>query len=238
MPDGDELVAVASSGRPDCDALGRRMNGGGNDAVCLMLLDIMHVDGESTMTLAVEERKRRLGAPAGRADWRTVSYSVDRGGELLAASRAEGLERLRRQAPPLTLRPRSAHTGHWIKITKFRDEPSRWSAAGSPTAPAAWAALLLGTMNREVLDYRGLVELGIGRRLLPRARAPRATPKSVSRLFADNRGQRGSLCLVRINGAARARRAAPADGRCGTWRAAPARSPLQRRRSGTRTRSH
>jgi hypothetical protein len=87
-----ELVAAGEDGRPDFHALQLRMLGEGRAPLTLVLFDIMHIDGTSTMALPLEERKRqlaelRLNGPS----WRTASYSIGNGPALLAASRRENV---------------------------------------------------------------------------------------------------------------------------------------------------
>jgi bifunctional non-homologous end joining protein LigD len=71
IPDG-ELVAAGEEGRPDFEGLQSRMMGDGRAPLTLVVFDNMHSDGDSTMALPLEERKRRLGELAlNGASWRT-----------------------------------------------------------------------------------------------------------------------------------------------------------------------
>jgi bifunctional non-homologous end joining protein LigD len=93
--------------------------GDGRAPLTLVLFDVMHIDGTSTMALPVEERKRQLGELGlNGPSWRTASYSVGNGPALLAASREQRLEGL--VAKRLGSKYKPGRRGlEWIKVKNF-----------------------------------------------------------------------------------------------------------------------
>src|SRR5947209_12857990 len=51
-----EIVVIGADGKPDFAAISERMNGEGRHQVCVMLFDLLHLDGDSVMSRALEER--------------------------------------------------------------------------------------------------------------------------------------------------------------------------------------
>jgi bifunctional non-homologous end joining protein LigD len=161
-----ELVVVGADGRPDFAALGDKMLGAGSGHAALFLFDLLHFEDESLLPLPLSERKRRLGELALTGDsWRTVSYSVGNGAALLAASREMGLEGLVAKRIDSRYTP-GRRSSHWIKVKNF--ERAELIIGGwEPDDAGGIHGLFLGTMDGERLTYRGLVEVGVGARLLP-----------------------------------------------------------------------
>ena len=160
-----ELVVVDEHGRPDFDRLQTRMHGADDAALTLMVFDLLHIDGENVTRLAYEERRRRLVELGIKGQhWQTVSNSVGGGAELLAASRAQGLEGLiaKRLGSKYTPGKRSPD---WLKIKNW-DEGSYIIGGYVINDQGSIDALLVGELVEGKLVYRGRVELGISRRLV------------------------------------------------------------------------
>lgn len=161
-----ELAVLGSDGRPDFAALGDKMLGDGRGRAVLFIFDLLYLDGEDLMPLPLSERKRRLGALALHGEaWRTVSYSVGNAAALLAASRQMGLEGLVAKRLDSRYTP-GRRSPHWIKVKNF-ERAALVVGGWEPDDAGGIHGLLVGTMDGERLTYRGLVEVGVGARLLP-----------------------------------------------------------------------
>jgi bifunctional non-homologous end joining protein LigD len=213
-----ELITPGDDGRPDFDRLQLRMKGNGTAPVCLQLFDLMYLDGERTTQLPLEARKRRLGELGLRGpNWTTVSYSVGNGAALLAASREQRLEGLvaKRLGSRYTPGKRS---DDWVKIKNW-DVSTLIVGGWEPAGDNAIHGLLLGAFDGDQLVYRGMLETGVGARLLPALhhierstspfanRVPRRGRYVEPRLVADvqhlagSAGMRHALLLsVRVRG--------------------------------------
>jgi bifunctional non-homologous end joining protein LigD len=159
-----ELVVVGGDGKPDFAAMSERMNGDRGGPVCLMLFDVMYLDGDALTARPLEDRKGLLGAldlngPA----WRTVSYSIGNGAALLAASRDQRLEGLIAKRLGSKYRP-GRRTADWIKIKNFERRDMAiggWLAHSDGTY-----GVLVGDVDAQALVFGGVVDIGIGPRLI------------------------------------------------------------------------
>ncbi|MDB4964438.1 MAG: ligD [Myxococcales bacterium] len=191
-----ELVIIGDHGKPDFTALSEKMLGGGRGQVCLMLFDILYQRDEVITTLPLQERKRRLADLELTGDsWRTASYSVGNGAALLAASREQNLEGLVAKRLDSKYSP-GRRTAHWRKVKNFEHREVKiggWLAHSDGTF-----GVLVGDETDGRLDFAGVVDIGIGPRLIevlstieqPRTPfAPTALPKGthhcLPRVIAD-----------------------------------------------------
>jgi bifunctional non-homologous end joining protein LigD len=180
-----EIVALDAAGRPSFEALQTRMHVA--DAararrlaaevpVALMLFDLLHLDGRSTLDLPYEERRRLLDSlELHGAHWATPRAHPGPGADVLAATRAGGLEGVvakRRNSP---YRP-GRRDGTWVKVKHHRMQEvviGGW-AAGKGSRAAGIGALLLGVPNpggRGRLTYVGRVGTGFTEAALDDLRA-------------------------------------------------------------------
>jgi bifunctional non-homologous end joining protein LigD len=194
-----ELIAVDESGRPSfADLQNRMLGGGGHAPVALMLFDLLYLDGEMLIKLPLEERKRRLGALAlNGPTWRTTTFSAGGGAALLAASREQRIEGIVAKRLASVYRP-GRRSPDWIKIKNFVERQliiGGWVAHRDGT----WG-ILVGDLQEGELVFSGVVDIGIGPRLIsvletieqpvsPFVRGPVPVPKQARfvepRLVAD-----------------------------------------------------
>jgi bifunctional non-homologous end joining protein LigD len=140
------------------------MLGEGRAPLTLVLFDIMHIDGTSTVSFPIEERKRRLGElELNEPSWRTASYSLGNGPALLAASREQRLEGLVAKRLGSKYKP-GRRSPDWIKVKNFdRREVviGGWIAHRDGTY-----GVLVGDLEGNVLAFAGVVDIGIGPQLI------------------------------------------------------------------------
>ena len=120
-----EVVAFGPEGRPDFGALQQRMHLTSESQVrrlaksapvTYVLFDLLWLDGHSLMDAPYEERRARLkelGLDGER--WQTPDHVVGHGPELLAASRAQGLEGIVAKRLGSTYEPGRRSPG-WVKV--------------------------------------------------------------------------------------------------------------------------
>jgi bifunctional non-homologous end joining protein LigD len=156
-----EIIASDAAGRPSLEKLQERMQGESREQpICLMLFDILQLDGRSLMRLPLTQRKELLAALAlDGAAWRTASFSVGNGPALLAASRAHGLEGLVAKRLDSRYQP-GRRSPDWIKLKNF--ETGRFIVGGWVTHSDGRRGLLVGTREGDLLRYAGTVEVGVG----------------------------------------------------------------------------
>jgi bifunctional non-homologous end joining protein LigD len=200
-----EIVVVGADGKPDFAAMSERMSGDGGGTICLMLFDLLHLDGENLMPRPLEDRKRHLGELDlnGNA-WRTVSYSIGNGAALLAASREQRLEGLIAKRLGSKYTP-GRRTREWMKVKNFETREmviGGWLAHRDGTF-----GVLVGDRVREALVFGGVVDIGIGPNLIsvlesieqersPFAqRLPRGTRHCLPKLVCEVKYLAGSAAL-------------------------------------------
>ena len=126
-----ELVAYDEEGRPSFQRLQRRMHVASaaevrkrraDVQVTYVIFDLLHLDGESLLTLTYEERRERLETLGLNGEsWQTPSYHRGDGAAMLEASRARGLEGV--VAKRLTSPYRPGKRGRdWLKVKNFRGQ--------------------------------------------------------------------------------------------------------------------
>src|SRR4051812_3037797 len=122
-----EIVCLNADGRPDFAAVRARMHstkarGDAQRRSRLVVFDVLHVGGRSTRGLAYRARRARLDEldlDGGR--WIVPGHFVDEAAELVAVTRAHGLEGVvlkRLDAPYLTGR----RSGTWVKQKHRREQ--------------------------------------------------------------------------------------------------------------------
>jgi bifunctional non-homologous end joining protein LigD len=120
-----EVVAFDAEGRPSFGALQQRMHLTSEGQVrrlaksapvTYVLFDVLWLDGHSLMEAPYEERRARLkelGLDGER--WQTPDHVVGHGAELLAASRAQGLEGIVAKRLGSTYEP-GRRSQSWVKV--------------------------------------------------------------------------------------------------------------------------
>jgi bifunctional non-homologous end joining protein LigD len=155
-----EVVVVGADGKPDFAAMSEKMSGEGQGHVCLMLFDLLYLDGESLIRQPLEVRKRQLAELGLNGDaWRTVSYSVGNGAALLEASREQKLEGLIAKRLGSKYTP-GRRTRDWIKVKNFERREmviGGWIAHSDGTY-----GILVGDRDGDRIVYGGIVDIGIG----------------------------------------------------------------------------
>jgi len=140
-----EIVVIGADGKPDFAGMSEKMAGEGQGTVCLMLFDLLHLDGDDLTRRPLEERKRALSdLDLNGAAWRTVSYSVGNGAALLAAARDQRLEGLIAKRLGSKYTP-GRRTRDWIKIKNFE---SREMSSPALRSSAARCQKALATPSR------------------------------------------------------------------------------------------
>ncbi len=120
-----EIVAFDENGRPSFGRLQHRMHVSSDSAakrlsktnpVVYVLFDLLWLDGHSLMDLPYAERRERLSELGlNGANWQTPEHVVGSGGDLLAASEAQGLEGIVAKRLDCPYEPGRRARG-WLKI--------------------------------------------------------------------------------------------------------------------------
>lgn len=152
-----EIVALDDEGRPSFQRLQNRMRvtthavirrRAQETPVVYMLFDVLYDDGVDVRGLLYTERRKRLEAlQLAGAHWQTPGYHVGDGKQMLAASRARGLEGV--IAKRLDSRYEAGErTGAWLKIKNIMRQ--EFVIAGfTPGARHPIGSLLLGYYDAE-----------------------------------------------------------------------------------------
>jgi bifunctional non-homologous end joining protein LigD len=166
-----EIVAFDEEGRPNFGLLQRRMHVSSASAVRRLsastpvvyaIFDLLYLDGRSLMGLPYSERRRLLdGMGIGGAAWRVPAAHPGAGAQLLAATRAQGLEGV------VAKRLDSAYEsgrrpGAWIKIKNTRSQElviGGW-IPGEGRRTDRIGALLMGYYQDGSFRYAGRVGTG------------------------------------------------------------------------------
>jgi bifunctional non-homologous end joining protein LigD len=188
-----ELVAFDADGKPSFERLQQRIHN--TDAnvvrrrmkshpVVYVVFDLLYLDGED-LTGEPYSRRRELleGLELEGESWQTPRYSVGHAEELLAASKAHGLEGVVLKRPDSTYAP-GKRTGEWLKVKNTSRQElviGGWTP-GEGRRKDHLGALLVGYYEGEgaetALRYGGKVGTGfgdrdlaeLGKRLAPLAR--------------------------------------------------------------------
>ena len=198
-----EVVAFNAEGRTDFGLLQNRMHVGKPGAalqrstpVQLLLFDVLHLDGQSLMDKAYDERREALESLGLQSDAWSVPPAFRGGGkDLLEATRAQGLEGIVAKRRDARYQP-GRRSDSWTKVKHIR----RTSAVVAGWKPGEGGragrigSLLLGVQGPDGLEYAGHVGTGftaatlamLGERLKPLRidRSPFVT--DVPRMYAKD----------------------------------------------------
>ena len=184
-----QLVALDSDGRPSFELLQPRMHVSGaarirrltaSVPVMHFVFDVLHLDGESTLSLPYRERRALLdGLGLSGPSWRTPPAWFSGGADVLAAAREQQLEGVVAKQVDSTYRP-GARSRSWLKVKNLRTQEvviAGWRPGQGRRADGI-GALLLAMPSGEGLRYAGKVRTGftaatlkdLQRRLEPLAR--------------------------------------------------------------------
>lgn len=184
-----EIVALDAEGRPSFSLLQRRMHVAQvgylphQVPIILMLFDVLHHDGRSTMALPYTERRAILESlKLSGANWQTPPWYPGEGRALLSAATQTGLEGIIAKRLASTYEP-GRRSRDWLKIKVIQRQEfviGGWTP-GEGANTGCIGALLLGYYDPPasgrgpgVLKYAGSVGTGFSaedhRRLLPELR--------------------------------------------------------------------
>ena len=172
-----EVVAFDEAGRTDFGRLQSRMHVGRPGAallartpVQLLVFDVLHLDRSSLLDGTYDERRGVLAAlDLQGAHWQVPETFLSGGGQLLDATRAQGLEGVVAKRRSSTYRP-GRRSSDWVKVKHVR----RTSAVVGGWKPGAGSragrigSLLLGVHGPAGLVYAGHVGTGFDESALDR----------------------------------------------------------------------
>jgi bifunctional non-homologous end joining protein LigD len=170
-----ELVAFDENGRPSFERLQQRIHNTDENVVrrrmkthpvVYVVFDLLHLDGEDLNREPYTRRRELLeGLELAGDAWQTPGYSVGHAKELLAASRAQGLEGVMLKRTDSTYSPGN-RTGAWLKVKNVSRQElviGGWTP-GEGRRKNHVGALLVGYFERDggkpVLRYAGKVGTG------------------------------------------------------------------------------
>jgi bifunctional non-homologous end joining protein LigD len=155
-----EVVAFDELGRPSFERLQGRMHLTGDAAInartrsnpiAYCIFDILYLDGENLMRLPYTERRSRLEAlDLNGPTWRTPSYRVGDGADLLEASATQGLEGIVAKRLDSPYEP-ARRGGLWLKVKNTRSQElviGGW-VPGEGRRQGRIGALLMGYYDHE-----------------------------------------------------------------------------------------
>jgi bifunctional non-homologous end joining protein LigD len=184
-----ELVALDPDGRPSFELLQPRMHVSGaarirrltaSVPVMYFVFDVLHLDGDSTLSLPYRERRALLdGLGLSGPSWRTPPAWFGGGPDVLAAAREQQLEGVVAKQVESTYQP-GARSRSWLKVKNLRTQEvviAGWRPGQGRRADGI-GALLLAIPSGDGLRYAGKVGTGftaatlmdLQRRLEPLAR--------------------------------------------------------------------
>ena len=167
-----ELVAFDENGRPSFERLQQRIHNTDENVVrrrmkshpvVYVIFDLLHLDGSDLTGLPYSERRKLLDAlELSGESWQTPGHSVGHAKELLAASKAQGLEGVMLKRVDSTYTP-GKRTGAWLKVKNTNRQEmvvGGWTP-GEGRREKHLGALLVGYFEQEggkpVLRYAGKV---------------------------------------------------------------------------------
>jgi bifunctional non-homologous end joining protein LigD len=185
-----ELVAFDESGRPSFERLQQRIHQTSESVirrrmkthpVVYVIFDLLYFDGRNLMAEPYARRREILaGLELNGESWQTPGHSVGHAGELLEASREQGLEGVMLKRLDSAYAP-GKRTGAWLKVKNtLRQEMviGGWTPGEGRRADQV-GALLIGYFKQDggkpVLRYGGKVGTGFAERDLA-ALAARLAP--------------------------------------------------------------
>jgi bifunctional non-homologous end joining protein LigD len=166
-----EIVALDPGGRPSFEALQHRMHVvdpakarrmAQQAPVTMLLFDLLHLDGASTLDLPYRQRRRLLDGLGLAGDrWAVPATHPGPGVDLLTAARATGLEGVVAKRVASPYRP-GRRSPDWRKVKVSRTQEvvvGGWSP-GKGGRQDTIGALLVGIPAHGGLDYAGKVGTG------------------------------------------------------------------------------
>ena len=179
-----EVVALGERGQPDFGVLQQRMHvGQPTDAlvaavpVVLIVFDLLVLAGTPTTQLTYDGRRELLdGLGLGGPSWQAPAAVDLPGADLLAASRAQGLEGVVAKRRTSAYVP-GARSPDWVKakIVRTQDVVVGGWEAGTGGRSGTIGALLVGVQTDDGLVYAGQVGTGFTDRVLADLHARLAT---------------------------------------------------------------
>lgn len=166
-----EIVSFDAQGRPSFGRLQRRMHVSSaavanrlaaSDPAILLIFDILHLEGQSTLGLPYRDRRNLLeGLALSGPAWQTPPAFSGNGTEAVRVSQEQGLEGVvaKRLASFYTPGRRSPD---WVKVKNIRTQEvilGGWRP-GSGRREDAIGSLLLGLPGKDSLEYVGKVGTG------------------------------------------------------------------------------
>lgn len=172
-----ELVAFDEAGRPSFGTLQRRMHVSDPAAagrlsaqvpVSYVIFDILHLDGWSLRSLPYDARREHLtGLGLDHPAWQVPAHYGGGGHDILAASRANGLEGVIGKRLDSVYRPgRRADTWRKVKNVRMQEVVVGGWKAGAGRREGGLGSLLVGVPAGGGLDYVGRVGTGFSDRAL------------------------------------------------------------------------
>jgi bifunctional non-homologous end joining protein LigD len=164
-----EIIATDAEGRPSFGRLQQRMNvGSPSERLCAAVpvsyavFDLLWLDGQDLTGLPYEQRRARLESLAlTTGAWRLPEIHPGRGRELLAATRARGLEGIVAKRLDSNYLP-GGRTGAWLKLKHSLAQElviGGW-LPGEGRRRERIGALLMGYHDGERLAFAGRVGTG------------------------------------------------------------------------------
>jgi bifunctional non-homologous end joining protein LigD len=172
-----EIVAFDANGRPSFGRLQQRLGVtaasqtrrlASTHPVVYILFDLLHLDGQSTLSLAYTQRRELLeGLELSGPAWQTPPALDGDGEDLLHATREQGLEGLLAKRMESTYQP-GRRSSSWLKIKNALDQEvviGGWRP-GEGRRAGTLGSLLIGVPDEEGLRYVGKVGTGFNEAML------------------------------------------------------------------------
>jgi bifunctional non-homologous end joining protein LigD len=176
MLDG-EIVSFDEHGRPSFGRLQKRMHVGnaavarklvGSDPAVLLIFDLLHVEGRSTLSLPYAERRRLLeGLKLNGPSWQTPPAFIGSGADAVRVSKDQQLEGVVAKRLTSVYTP-GRRSPDWIKIKNIRTQEvivGGWRP-GTGRRSESLGSLLVGLPTETGLTYVGRVGTGFSDAIL------------------------------------------------------------------------
>jgi bifunctional non-homologous end joining protein LigD len=158
-----ELVVLDDDGRPRFELIQRHER-----QAAFYVFDVLSIEGQDTIELKYEDRRRLLADLVDRGDnWMVPANRVGDGADLLDATAAQGLEGVMAKRLGTTYQP-GKRTPNWRKVkNRTRVEVVIGGyTAGTGNRASTFGALLVGRFDGDVLVFAGGVGTGFTQRTL------------------------------------------------------------------------
>jgi len=158
-----ELVVLDDEGRPRFELIQRHER-----QAAFYIFDVLSVEGQDTIELKYEDRRRLLSDLVEPGDnWMVPAHRVGDGAELVDATLAQGLEGVMAKRLGTTYQP-GKRTPNWRKVknrTKVEVVIGGYTE-GTGNRASTFGALLVGRYDGDVLVFAGGVGTGFTQRTL------------------------------------------------------------------------